>query len=187
MSDWLNNNQGVLAGVGLLLTIGGYFSFKNKQVIKNKVLNSPHIEARSVQAGGDIIVSNNTSLKEKHPERPYVEIYIDMVASDGNSYEVTFGFRNVGKETAVLRSLALVDENIHSFNKSLVQNETARAMANLQRSKIRMKKYDDKVLKLTYSGLDGSKFATLAQIQQGLRADGLFNVEKITDCEYIDD
>ncbi|MEK7171045.1 MAG: hypothetical protein AAB774_01940 [Patescibacteria group bacterium] len=190
MSDWLNNNQGVLAGVGLLLVIGGYFFAKNKQVIKNKVSGSPHIKASRVQAGGDIIVGNKTINSNPHPkpDRPYIEIFVDGATSSWGEYEVKFGFRNVGNITAVLKKFTVADLNIHIPTKSITLNDPpVKVAVGLTNSRLRSSKCEGNVLKLEYEGLDGTRYATVASAEQELRADKQYNIRGVSSPQYIND
>lgn len=189
MSELLNMNQGVLAALGIVVSLAIAF-FAKSYVYHQSSDNKSSIKARgNISAGGNIIVGNNNvhhSLATH--DKPYIEISLGTVASSQGAYEVTFNLRNVSKETAILESLSLVDEVIGISNRSLTPNDGVFSVTkNLQRSKVRSQKLEGKVLRLTYKSLSGKTYSTIARLIQEPRADGLFNLVSIEGSEFLDD
>ncbi len=184
--DALNQNQGVLAVIAIGITvIGGVIAWLVKKDKRSPIhTNSPYIKAgHSISAGGDIIVGGSkTHIINEH--LPTVVIKPDSFTHNTGSFDLIF--ENTGQSTAIIQKLIIGggDVNIDEF--SLSPQQKATKHLNVSGFKILEQKLDTPNFELIYKDFSTSKkYKTVGNINQESRADGKYNLGKLTDQQFI--
>lgn len=188
MSDyvnWLNQNQGVLAALGLGITLlGGLVAWllkRDKSISVHK--NSRYIQAgHGVSAGGDIIVggSKTNVVNEK---KPAVTIKMDSFTHTQGRLDLIF--ENTGDSTAVINNLKIAGDKVQVDEFSLAPQQKVTKYTNITGLKVLEEKVDPSEIKLTYKDFStGKKYLTVGIITQESRDDGQYNLGTIKDLGF---
>lgn len=184
--DLLNQNQGLLAAVAIGITIiGGVITWllrRDKSVSSHR--NSPYIKAgHGISAGGDIIVGGSkTQLVDAN-------IPTVVIKPDGfthNTGRLALIFENTGHATAVIRELKIDENNVDIDEFSLGPGQQIRKQLNVSGFKILEEKLDSPNFELIYKDFSNNKkYKTVGNISQESRADGKYNLGKISDISFL--
>lgn len=183
----LNQNQGVLAVIGLGITVSGgiiaWIFNRNKQSSVHS--NSPYIQAgHSVSAGGDIIVGGSKTQVANVENFPTVTIKPDSFTHNTGQFDLIF--ENTGSSTAVIQKLRIGDNDVNLDEFSLGPGKQARKHFNVSGFKILEEKMDVPNFELFYKDFSsGKKYKTVGNISQDSRADGKYNLGKISEMSFI--
>lgn len=187
LTELLNQNQGVLAAVGIAIPVAGgilawLFNKKKKSTIHK---NSPYIQAgHSVSAGGDIIVGGSKTQVANVENFPTVTIKPDSFTHNTGQFDLIF--ENTGSSTAVIQKLRIGDNDLNLDEFSLGPDKQATRHLNVSGFKILEKKVDTPNFELFYRDFSsGKKYKTVGNISQDSRADGKYNLGKISKMTFI--
>lgn len=183
--DTLNQNQGVLAAVAILLTmLGGVVAWLFKKDKKSSHFNSPYINAgRAISAGGDIIVGGSkTSVRNE----TFPTVIIKPDGFTHNTGRLDLIFENTGNSTANIQKLIIGNDNASIDEFTLSPNQKITKQLNVGGFSILEQRLATPNLELSYKDFSNNKnYKTVANIDQESRADGKFNLGKITDQTFI--
>jgi len=183
----LNQNQGLLAAIAILISIiGGIYAFffrKGKDTSVHK--NSPYITSgRDISAGGDIIVGGHKTTHYANEQKPVV-----VIKGDGFTYtkgRLDLIFENTGHATAVIKNFNLAEDNTHIEEFSLGPQGKVRKQFNVSGFKVLKEKLDNPNFELIYKDfLNNKRYKTVGYIDQEPRADGNYNLGKIKDITFL--
>lgn len=183
----LNQNQGVLAVVGLGITIsGGIIAWvfnKNRQTSNH--INSPYIQAgRGISAGGDIIVGGSKTQVINNENATAVVIKPDSFTHNTGQFDLIF--ENAGSSTAVIQKLRIGDNDVPLDDFTLAPDKQARKHLNVSGFRILEEKMDTPNFELFYKDFSSSKrYKTVGNISQDSRADGKYNLGKISEMSFL--
>jgi len=184
--DILNHNQGVLAAIAIGLTvIGGAIAWMFKKDKGSPThTNSPYIKAgHGISAGGDIIVGGSkTHLVNEH--LPSVVIKPDSFTHNTGRFDLIF--ENTGQSTAIVQKLIIGGDDTRIDEFSLSPQQKITKHLDVSGFKILEQKLDTPNFELIYKDFStNKKYKTVGNINQESRADGKYNLGKLTDQQFI--
>jgi len=146
--------------------------------------NSPYIKAgHNITAGGDIIVGGyKTSIANE--KKPVVTIKMDGFTYTRGQLDLLF--ENTGDSSAVIKSLKIAGDEVSIEEFSLSPQQKIAKHANVTGFKVLNEKIDNPKIQLIYKDfITGKKYKTVGLITQESRADGKYNLGKLTDQQLL--
>lgn len=176
----------MLAIVAIGITIIGgaivWFLKRGKNVSIHR--NSPYINAgHGVSAGGDIIVCGSKT-QFVSENIPTVVIKPDSFTHNTGRFDILF--ENTGQSTAIIQEFKIGEDNVNIDKFSLSPGQQARKQLNVSGFKILEEKLDSPNFELLYKDFSNNRrFKTIGKINQESRADGKYNLGKISEISFL--